>query len=231
VILLGALAGLRVLRWIFRILIWLVLAVLVYLVVTGVQVWLTSRHYEPRPAGAIVVMGAAQYNGAPSPDLASRLREALVLWRGGDAKLIVVTGGKQPGDRYTEADASATYLVVHGVPDADILEVAGRDTWQELALAAPLLRDRRETMVLVVTDPFHEDRSVAVATDVGLVPYPTPTQTSPISGWSTVPYFAKETVGVALGRIIGFNHLSWLHDAVVASVPRRAGSGGRPPSR
>jgi uncharacterized SAM-binding protein YcdF (DUF218 family) len=220
VIVLGALAGLRVLRLILRLLVWLVLAVVVYLVVTGVQVWLTSRHNQARRADAIVVMGAAQYNGVPSPDLASRLQEALALWRANDASVIMVTGGKQPGDRFTESGASAAYLEAHGVPSTDILEVNGRDTWEELALAAPELRERGKTTVLIATDPFHEDRSLAIATDDGLVAYPTPTRSSPISGWSTVPYFAKETVGVALGRIIGYNHLGWLHDATIGP-PRR----------
>ena len=68
-------------------------------------------------------------------------------------------------------------------------------------------------VVLVTTDPFHEDRSMAIASNLGLTPSPTPTQTSPITGWSTVPYFVKETIGVGLGRIIGYNHLEWLHDA------------------
>ena len=72
---------------------------------------------------------------------------------------------------------------------------------------------RDATTVLVTTDPFHEDRSMAIASSLGLTPSPTPTQTSPITGWSTVPYFLKEAVGVGLGRIIGFNHLEWLHDA------------------
>jgi uncharacterized SAM-binding protein YcdF (DUF218 family) len=216
---LGALAGLRLLRWILRIVIWLVLAVLIYLLVTGVQVWLTSRRYEPRPADAIVVMGAAQYDGVPSPDLASRLDEAMILWRAGDAKVVMVTGGKESADRFTEAGASAHYLEAHRVPAGDILEAEGRDSWQNLAQAAPLLRARGETNVLVVTDPFHEHRSLAIATDVGLVGYPTPTRASPIRGWSTVPYFAKETVGVAVGRIIGFDHLSWLHAEAGGSEP------------
>jgi uncharacterized SAM-binding protein YcdF (DUF218 family) len=68
-------------------------------------------------------------------------------------------------------------------------------------------------VVLVTTDPFHEDRSMAIASTLALSPSPTPTQSSPITGWSTVPYFLKEGVGVGLGRIIGFNHLEWLHDA------------------
>ena len=65
--------------------------------------------------------------------------------------------------------------------------------------------------MLIVTDKFHEDRSMAIASSVGLTPHPTPTQTSPISGLSAVPYYAKETVGVALGRIIGFQNLDSIH--------------------
>jgi uncharacterized SAM-binding protein YcdF (DUF218 family) len=209
--LLATLTGLRLLRFILRIVAFVVMLVLVYLVVTAVQVWLTGRRYEPRPAGAIVVMGAAQYNGVPSPDLASRLDEAELLWRQHQAVDIMVNGYKEPGDRYTEAQASARYLIAAGVPHQDIFQAGGSDSWENLAQAAPVLLAHGDSTVLMVTDPFHEDRSLAIATDLGLVPYPTPTRTSPIKGVATVPYYAKETVGVALGRIIGFNRLSSLH--------------------
>ncbi len=206
--LLGLFAGIRLLRFVLRIIVLVVMAAVVYVGVTAAQVWLTGRHYDPHPAQAIVVMGAAQYDGSPSPDLRARLDEALLLWRQHLAPLVAVTGSKQPGDQYTEAQAGATYLELHGVPAADVLEAGGRDSWSNLADAAPLLTARHATDVLLVTDPFHEDRSLAIATDVGLHASPTPTQTSPIRGWSVVPYYAKEAVGVALGRIIGFDHLT-----------------------
>jgi uncharacterized SAM-binding protein YcdF (DUF218 family) len=211
--LLATLTGLRLLRFILRIVSLVVVAILVYLAVTAVQVWQTGRRYEPRSAGAIVVMGAAQYNGVASPDLASRLNQAEVLWRQHDAATIVVTGSKESGDRFTEAQASARYLLAAGVPGRDIFESGGRDSWQNLSLAAPALRSRGETTVLIVTDPFHEARSLAIASSLGLHPYPTPTRTSPIHGLATIPYYAKETVGVALGRIIGYDHLSQLHSS------------------
>jgi len=209
--LLATLTGLRLLRFILRLIALVVTVILIYLVVTAVQVWLTSRRYEPRPAGAIVVMGAAQYNGVPSPDLAARLDEAEILWRGHYAVDIMVTGSKEPGDAYTEAQASARYLIDAGIPGRDILEAGGSDSWQNLSLAAPALRAREVTTVLVTTDPFHEARSMAIASTLGFTPYPTPTRTSPIKGLATVPYFAKETIGVGLGRIIGYDHLSELH--------------------
>jgi uncharacterized SAM-binding protein YcdF (DUF218 family) len=201
------------LRLALRIVSLLLTVLVVYFAVSLVQVWLTSRQYDPHSADAIMVMGAAQYNGVPSPDLAARLNEALKLFDDKDSSLIVLTGGKEKGDVYTESEAGTTYLHDRGVPLGDILQAGGNTTYQNVADAAPELLARHATTVLVTTDPFHEDRSMAISSSLGLTPSPTPTRTSPIKGWSTVPYFLKEAVGVGLGRIIGFNHLDWLHDA------------------
>lgn len=194
--------------------------VLGYLAVTAVQVWLTSRRSEMRAAQAAVVMGAAQYDGVPSPDLAARLEEADELWRRGLVPLVVVTGSKEPGDQFTEAEASDRWLVDHGVPADAVAEVGGNDSWANLSEAAAVLHARHLTHVLIVTDGFHEARSLAIATDLGLVAWPVPATTSPITGWSTVPYFAKETLGVALGRIVGYQRL---HD-LGARAPRPGGA-------
>jgi uncharacterized SAM-binding protein YcdF (DUF218 family) len=201
------------LRWALRIVVLVVAAIVLYFAVTLVQVWLTSRKYEPHPAGAILVMGAAQYDCVPSPDLRARLDQALVLYRRGYSHLIMVTGYKEPGDRCTEAESGARYLESKGVPVGDILQAGGDNTYENIAAAAPVLERHDAKVVLMTTDPFHEARSMAIASSLSLSPSPTPTQSSPISGWSTVPYFLKETVGVGLGRIIGYDHLEWLHDA------------------
>ncbi len=187
---------------------------LVYLVVTAVQVWLTGRRYEPHAAGAIVVMGAAQYDGMPSPDLAPVSTRPSSSGGQHYASEVMVTGAKQPGDRFTEAEASARYLQAAGIPAGDILEAGGNDSWENLADAAPTLLARGDRTVLVVTDPFHEARSLAIASSVGLSPSPTPTESSPIKGISAFPYYAKETVGVALGRIIGFENLDSIHSSL-----------------
>ena len=200
-------------RWALRIALLLAAAILLYFAVTLVQVWLTSRHYEPRAAGAILVMGAAQYNCRPSPDLQARLDQAVTLYHQGYAHLVMVTGNKKPGDRCTEAESGARYLESKGVPAGDILEAGGDTTYENIQEAAPVLGSHGVKVVLVTTDPFHEDRSMAIASDLDLDPSPTPTTTSPITGWSRMPFFLKEAVGVGLGRIIGYNHLEWLHDA------------------
>jgi len=197
----------RALRLVLGLVGLVVAGVVVYFVVTLAQVWLTSRQYEPRPAQAIVVMGAAQYDGVPSPDLRARLDEALILYQEGYAPLVAVTGSKEKDDQFTEAEASATYLESKGVPAGDIVEGGGDDSWRNLTSVAPALRAKGVHTVLVVTDPFHEDRSMAIASALGFGPYPTPTHTSPITGFATVPYFLKEALGVGLGRVIGFQNL------------------------
>jgi uncharacterized SAM-binding protein YcdF (DUF218 family) len=182
--------------------------ILAYLIFNLIHVWWASRQNQERPVQAIVVLGAAQYNGVPSPDLRARLDHAVLLWRAGLAPLLVVTGGKQPRDAYTEAAASATYLSARGVPDANIMrESTGRDSWQSLASAATLLEERGLKRVLLVSDPFHDERIALMASELGLTPYVSPTRTSPIKGLAVIPYFAKETVEVAVGRIIGFRQL------------------------
>ncbi len=196
------------LRLAFRLVLGVLMALVVYFVVTLVQVWLTSRQYDPRPAGAIVVMGAAQYDGVPSPDLRSRLDEALILYRQGYARMVVVTGSKEKGDRFTEAQSGARYLELAGVSASDVLEAGGSDSYQNMSGAADELEPRGLTTVLVTTDPFHEDRSMAIASGLGLEPYPTPTRTSPIRGWSAVPFYLREALAVGVGRVIGYRYMS-----------------------
>ncbi len=211
----------RLLHRLLRVILVMFALVVGYLAVTAVQVWLTSRHSDARVAQAAVVMGAAQYDGVPSPDLAGRLQEVDDLWRRHLVPLVVVTGSKEPGDQYTEAQASEIWLVAHGVPAGAIVEVGGDDSWANLSDAAAALDERGLDRVLIVTDGFHEDRSLAIATNVGLTAWPVPASDSPITGWSTVPYFAKETLGVALGRIIGYQRLHTLGSPVVGTGSAR----------
>lgn len=199
------------LRLIFKLILVALVVVFVYLVVTGVQVWLTSRESDPEPSQAIVVMGAAQYNGVPSPDLLARLEDAYALYRKKLAPLVVATGAKEPGDAYTEAETEAKWLEHRGVPSADIVQVGGRTTWESLNLAASALKAKRVTKILIATDGFHEDRCMAIASELGLSPKPAPATNSPIKGWSRFPYFLKETVAVGIGRVIGYSHLEWIH--------------------
>ena len=109
------------------------LAVALYAAGTLAQVILTGRSRAMPPADVVVVMGAAQYDGRPSAQLASRLDHVVTLWEAGGVDRIVVTGGSQPGDRFSEAEASATYLGAFGVPAAVVLsEDRGTTTWESM---------------------------------------------------------------------------------------------------
>ncbi len=183
-----------------------------YLAVTFVQIWLTGQQHATNNANAIVVFGTTENDGVPSPELTARLDEALSLYNDGRAPYIAVTGGKQPGDVYTEAGVSRDFLVAHGVPASRVIVGGGNDTWENVASVAPTLVRRHLTDVLTVTDQFHEYRAMAISSDQGLSPHPTPTTTSPIGGVSLVGYYAKETLEVSVARVVGYQHLSrWLH--------------------
>lgn len=181
-----------------------VLVVLVlYVGGTFIQVWQASRADDARPAEAIVVMGAAQYDGRPSPVLANRLDHAFELYERDLAELIVVTGGRQEGDRFTEATSGYNYLRARGVPDQHIRkEVQGHTTYESLAAAARFLRTDGITDVIVVSSPSHSKRLAGVANAVGLN-----AAMSPSSGDPSLTNLGRETLAVSIGRLIGYRRM------------------------
>lgn len=183
--------------------------------VTGsiAQTWLVGRADDAREVDAIVVMGAAQYDGRPSKQLQSRLDHVVTLWQAGWAALVVTTGGSQPGDRFTEAQASAAYLVAAGIPeDAIDQRPLGSTTRESLVAVRDVLRERGASRVLIVTDPFHALRSRTIARQLGLEAWSSSTPSSLVHGWQDVRYHLREGVGVAIGRIIGFERLERLSE-------------------
>jgi uncharacterized SAM-binding protein YcdF (DUF218 family) len=207
-----------------------VLAVAVtYFGATFVQVWRAGRVEGARPAEALVVLGAAQYNGRPSPVLRARLNHVADLYSRGFAPLVVVTGGRATGDRFTESAASANYLHRQGVPDEAILrEAGGRNSWESLAASARFLRQRGIRDVVLVSDPFHAARIAAIAGELGLDAATSPTRTSPIGGVDEFRHLLVETAQVGLGRIVGYRRLVRAEELgkrvreAVAATPGRA---------
>ena len=199
-------------RRVLQIVLVVVLIGVAYFAVSFWQVWSTGRADQARNVDAIVVMGAAQYDGRPSPQLAARLDHVVELWGEGVAPLVIVTGGNQEGDRFTEASASARYLVDRGVPELSIVqEDAGATTFDSLDRARGLVDASVET-VLVVTDPYHSLRSRLTAEEVGFTAYVAPAAGSVVGGTNELRRELFEAAGVAVGRIIGFERLSGLTD-------------------
>ena len=136
---------------------------------------------EARPADAIVVMGAAQYDGRPSPVFRARLDHAVELYRDGVAPVLVVTGGKQPGDRTTEAASARAYAMAHGVPaDSILVEDEARTTFESIRNVAAVLRDHDLRSAVFVSDRPHMYRVLRMARDAGVAAWGSPTQTSPL---------------------------------------------------
>jgi uncharacterized SAM-binding protein YcdF (DUF218 family) len=182
--------------------------VLTFVGINVASVFIVGYHHDTRNADVIVVMGAAQYDGTPSPQLAARLDHALELWKSGRAPLIAVTGGKRRGDRFTEAATSSRYLRDRGVPaDVIISEDIGHSTWESLSHLAPILRSRAIASAIVVTDSYHLQRSVLSLRQLDFVVVGDATTTSPIDGAVAVGRGIREGIGIALGRIIGFDRL------------------------
>ena len=181
-----------------------------------VMLWLMSfaavlaweRNDQARPAGAIVVLGAAQYVGHPSPVLRARLDHAIDLWRHGLAPIMIVTGGTGTGDTTSEAAVSQRYAVQRGVPSQKILlETEGRTTSESMAGVAALMGSQGRHDVLLVSDPFHMLRLTILARRHGLLPYASPTPTSPIAASPTErwKYALSESVKAPLAFILERN--------------------------
>lgn len=147
-----------------------------------ISIVLTGRRDDARPAAAIVVLGAAQYVGRPSPVLRARLDHAIQLWQRGMAPQVIFTGGRGEGDTTSEAAVSRRYALRRGVPDsAIVVETIGRTTRESLRGVAELMLDRPNSEVILVSDPFHMLRLSILARRFGLRPIMSPTRTSPIS--------------------------------------------------
>lgn len=141
-----------------------------------------SRIDERRDADAIVILGAAQYNGKPSPVLQARLDHGAQLFRDGWARLIVVTGGIVEGDRMSEATAGQRYLTSLGLPASQVVVAAqGHSTSSSMEAVADRLRGEGLQRVILVSDPFHMARLRLEGHRLGLKAYTSPTTTSPIS--------------------------------------------------
>ena len=193
----------------------LVFISLMYGCINVAQVWWVGRSDQARAVDAIVVLGVAQYDGRPSPQLQARLDHALALWQKGLSPLVITTGGNQPGDRFTEAETSANYLIEGSVDvavptESIVQENTGSTTRESLIEVSKIMQARGLHSVLIVTDPYHSLRSRLIAQDLDLVAYVSPTRTSPLRGASAVSRHVREALGVAVAHLIGFANLERL---------------------
>lgn len=191
-------------RWTVRVLVVLLVVVLVVPLVTATRIWLVSRQDDRKPADVAVVLGAAQFNGTPSPVLESRLMHAKALYDTGVVPKVMTVGGKQPGDNFTEAAAGKAWLVDHDVPARDVVAVGeGDDTLTSLTAAAEAMKARDMSSAVIVTDPDHSLRTRTMARDLGMDAWASPARynTSRASSENGARYILRET-GAYLGYVL-----------------------------
>jgi uncharacterized SAM-binding protein YcdF (DUF218 family) len=195
-----------------RFLKWGVLAGLVILVaflIYGVYIYGQIRDWAVRddvhPADAIVVLGAAQYNGRPSPVLKARLDHALDLYRKGYARTIITTGSYGPDPNFSEAQVSTKYLVQHGVDISNIItDQGGGSTYDSIDAASGLLKAKGWKTALVVSDGFHLYRVKRMFTDKGIIAYTSPAPNSPIE------VEASQRFWHSLREVVLFSAYRWM---------------------
>ena len=179
-----------------RIVIAAVLVFLLACIATAVHIGVVASTDDRTTSDAIVVLGASQFNGTPSPVLQARLSQAQELLRAGVSTRIVTVGGKQEDDHFTEAQAGKTWLVKAGVPAEQIAAVTtGSDTAESLRAVAKLMAEKGWRSATLVTDPVHEARSQAIAQRLGIETRLSPT-TRGAGSEVTPDYLARETLGL-----------------------------------
>jgi uncharacterized SAM-binding protein YcdF (DUF218 family) len=174
----------------------------------AIVVWMSAHHDDASEidrADAIVVLGAAQYDGEPSPVFAGRLDHAALLYEQGRADRVIVLGGGQPGDRFTEAEAGRTYLLENGLPEEAIVPVPeGHTTFESLRAAAPVMRDAGMDSAFLVSDPWHNARVERMAADLGIDGHASATwQSAATSQETRGEGYVRETFAYLYYRLFG----------------------------
>lgn len=175
---------------------------------TGIAVWRAAHTDDARTvehADVILVLGAAQYDGRPSPVFEGRLRHASLLYGDGRAGTIVVLGGSAPGDRSSEAEAGRDWLLSEGVPsDAVVASSVGATTYESLEAAAGWMRDHELTTAFLVSDPWHNLRVKRMASDLGIEGYASATwQSAARTEGTRLGGYMRETLAYLYYRVFG----------------------------
>lgn len=183
----------------------IMLLALLWVSYVALQVESVGRRDDARPADAIVVLTTDQEGGWPSPPFAARLDHARSLYEEGIAPLVVVAGGNPEGEAHTEAEAGVNYLEYYDLPSDVLLTVGGNNTYQSLQEIEQLEQREGWKSIVLVSEPFHMFRSLAMARELGLRAYGSPTNTSPTEQnpvWGS--YFILREVAAYTTYLLGF---------------------------
>ncbi|HEX6232887.1 MAG TPA: YdcF family protein [Jiangellaceae bacterium] len=189
-----------------RVVVAILALVLLWVVSVPIRVWWDARGEDHRPSDAIIVLGAAQYNGRPSPVLEARLRKARSLWEEGVAEAIVTVGGGADGDVTTEAEAGREWLISNGVSsDAVVAVASGNNTQTSLEAVGETFGENDWKTAVLVTDPWHTFRAKAMARSSGIDPVSAPARSGPVvqTRETQARYILRESLAYYRWRLTG----------------------------
>jgi uncharacterized SAM-binding protein YcdF (DUF218 family) len=186
----------------------LALGALAVLCVTALAVWRAAHSDDAsrvEHADVILVLGAAQYGGDPSPVFRGRLEHAVLLYRDGRAGRVVVLGGGAPGDTTTEAEAGRAWLIARGIPEQDVVaSPVGSTTLESLRAAVDWMRSQGLDSAFLVSDPWHNLRIKRMASDLGIEAYASATWRSAARTEGTrFSGYLRETFAYLYYRVFG----------------------------
>lgn len=192
----------RIFRRLFTFLLLLAIVVPGYFMYS---IWSEGHNAKPVKSDAIVILGAAQYNGVPSDVLQARIDKAAEVFHQGLAPKIITVGGNAKGDNFTEAGASKVTLIQDRVAKSVLASIpVGRDTLSSTVAYVNYLRAHKYSSIIIVTDPYHCYRAEAEAKDLGISASCAPTTTGPASiknaGWR---YILRETGAFLAYKSVG----------------------------
>jgi uncharacterized SAM-binding protein YcdF (DUF218 family) len=174
---------------------YLIVPALLVVVLVALRIYTFGNNVVDVKADAAIVLGAAVWGNEVSPVFRERINHAVELYRSGKVRKIIFTGGQGNKDELTESAAARRYAIDNGVPEKDILvEQRSHTTYENVVNAKQLADANGLKKVLIVSDPMHMKRAVAMASDIGLEAYPSPTPTTRYQGWrSRTGSLAHET--------------------------------------
>lgn len=193
-------------RWIWRTALLLIAGAVIYVMWVAGHICWVAGHDDRPDSDAIVVLGAAEYNGTPTSVFAARLQHALALWHLGVAPRIITVGGGEPGDVTTEAQAGRAWLLAHGVRGGAVDALpTGHDTLQNVRAVAGEMKARHWRSAVVVTDPWNSLRARTMLSDQGIADSTSPAHAGPAVGstGTDLRYVARETEAYIYYQIFG----------------------------
>lgn len=192
----------------YKILIVVIPIVIIYIATNMISICLFSSKDEKIKSDVAIILGASTDNGQVSPVYQERLNHGIELYREGYVKKLIVTGGMGKGNEQSDADAAKQYVIMQGIPEADILvEQKSTITQENLKYSKQIMGQNGYETAIIVSDPLHMKRSMLLAKDAGINAYSSPTPTTKYVSLKTqLPFLAREVfyyVGYKCFRILG----------------------------